>query len=189
MSKSTNDAILEAIKNFLDKNENYTKKEFIDIIKVIYDNNTKKTKKNKKDKEEKEKKPLNAYQEFMKEQRPIINARENAKGEGEIKLNTREIMKEIAEKWKLKKEGLLHDANEFLKSDDEEEKPKKKEFLKSDNEEEEKPKNKKILKCDDDIEDEKSKNIEKKSKKKEIVKNDDEEEKPKNIEKKSKKTK
>ena len=125
MSNSTNDAILNAIKSFLDNNEGFTKKEFLDTMKTIYDNNNKKSKKSKKSNDEKEKKPLNAYQEFMKEQRPIINARENSKSEDEVKLNTREIMKEIAEKWKLKKEGILNDTKEFLKSDEEEEKPKK----------------------------------------------------------------
>ena len=89
MSNSTNDAILNAIKSFLDNNESFTKKEFLDTMKTIYDNNNKKFKKSKKSNDEKEKKPLNAYQEFMKEQRPIINARENSKSEDEVKLNTK----------------------------------------------------------------------------------------------------
>ena len=142
MSNSTNDAILNAIKSFLDNNESFTKKEFLDTMKTIYDNNNKKFKKSKKSNDEKEKKPLNAYQEFMKEQRPIINARENSKSDDEVKLNTREIMKEIAEKWKLEKEKILNDAKEFLKSDDEEEEKSKKEVK----EEEEKPKKEKSKK-------------------------------------------
>jgi hypothetical protein len=49
-----------------------------------------------------EKKPLNSYQLFMKEQRVILNKRENERTDGEKKKST-ELMKEIAEMWKLQK--------------------------------------------------------------------------------------
>jgi hypothetical protein len=145
MLSSTNQSILDAIKNYLENNETYTKKEFVDIIKVIYDNNAKNKKKPRKTKEddgeEKVKKPLNDYQIFMKEQRAIINERESNKEE---KMNTREIMKEIAEKWQLKKKGLLEDAKEFLKSDEEgEKKEEKKEEEKTEEERKEDKKGKK----------------------------------------------
>jgi len=145
MLSSTNQSILDAIKNYLENNETYTKKEFVDIIKVIYDNNAKNKKKPRKTKEddgeEKVKKPLNDYQIFMKEQRAIINERESNKEE---KMNTREIMKEIAEKWQLKKKGLLEDAKEFLKSDEEgEKKEEKKEQEKTEEERKEDKKGKK----------------------------------------------
>lgn len=152
MLNSTSQSILDAIKNYFEKNETYTKKEFIDIIKVIYDNNAKnkkKSRKTKEDGEEKEKKPLNDYQIFMKEQRAIINVRESDKDINE-RLNTREIMKEIAEKWQLKKKGLLEDTKEFLKSNEEEEKEINEEEKKTSNKKEEKTSKKTSKKKKDD---------------------------------------
>jgi hypothetical protein len=57
------------------------------------------------DGEEKPAKKLNAYQVFMKEQMPLLQKRENDKPEGEPKLKPRELMTEISEMWKAKKES------------------------------------------------------------------------------------
>lgn len=120
----------EAVKNYLEENPETTKPTFLKMIgdmfisikgslkaskkkEVSSDEEGEVIKKGKKGgkkaaKEEGEEKPekkLNAYQVFMKEQMPILQKRENDKGEGEQKKKPRELMTEISEMWKLKKES------------------------------------------------------------------------------------
>lgn len=120
----------EAVKNYLEENPEATKPTFLKMIgdmfisikgslktgkkkEVNSDEEGEVIKKGKKGgkkaaKEEGEEKPekkLNAYQVFMKEQMPILQKRENEKGEGEQKKKPRELMTEISEMWKLKKES------------------------------------------------------------------------------------
>ncbi len=120
----------EAVKNYLEENPEATKPTFLKMIgdmfisikgslkagkkkEVNSDEEGEVNKKGKKGgkkaaKEEGEEKPekkLNAYQVFMKEQMPILQKRENEKGEGEQKKKPRELMTEISEMWKLKKES------------------------------------------------------------------------------------
>jgi hypothetical protein len=59
----------------------------------------------KKDEEEKPKKELNGYQKFVKEQMPILKAREDAKGDDEEKMKAKDLMKEIGEMWQAAKEA------------------------------------------------------------------------------------
>ena len=120
----------EAVKNYLEENPETTKPTFLKMIGDIFisikgslktgkkkDVNSdeegdvvKKVKKGgkkaAKEDEEKPEKKLNAYQVFMKEQMPILQKRENEKGEGEQKKKPRELMTEISEMWKLKKESV-----------------------------------------------------------------------------------
>ena len=88
---SDNDKIITSFNNFFDENEKYTRKELLEFANKIYDENFNKIKK-----------PLNAYQLFMKEQRAILNIRENEKIDG-IKKKSTELLKEIAEMWKQRK--------------------------------------------------------------------------------------
>ena len=89
-------------KLFEDKNNTFTKKEFTDSMitacKYAYDTyyTTKKTKKNNKN-EDKPKKELSKYQLFMQEQMKILKEQNADK-------KPNELMKEIAEMWKIKKE-------------------------------------------------------------------------------------
>lgn len=102
------DKIVKSFNNFFEENETYSKKELLEFAKKTYDENSKELKKksSKKNDEEKEKKPLNAYQLFMKEQRAILNKRESEKGEGEEKLNSKDLMREIASMWNERKTAL-----------------------------------------------------------------------------------
>lgn len=97
---SKNNKLFDAFNNFFNEKEQYSKKELIEFAKKAYDDNYKNLKK--KNDENKEKKPLNAYQLFMREQRIILNKRENERTNGEKKKST-ELMKEIAELWKSQK--------------------------------------------------------------------------------------
>ena len=89
-------------KLFEDKNNTFTKKEFTDAIliasKYAYNTyySTKKTKKNKIT-EDKPKKELSKYQLFMQEQMKILKEENSDK-------KPNELMKEIAQMWKNKKE-------------------------------------------------------------------------------------
>lgn len=98
---SNKNKILECFNKFFESNETYTKKELLEFAKKSYDENYKKSKKV--IDENAIKKPLNAYQLFMKEQRVILNKRENEKILGEEKKKSTELMKEIAELWKVQK--------------------------------------------------------------------------------------
>jgi hypothetical protein len=94
------DKIMNSFNKFFEENQNYSRKELLEFAKKAYDDNYKKSKKV--IDENAEKKPLNSYQIFMKEQRVILNKRENERTDGEKKKST-ELMKEIAEMWKLQK--------------------------------------------------------------------------------------
>lgn len=109
---STNTKIVEDIKTFLDSNENCNKKEFVAACGKAYDDNKTKGKKSaKKDnkqeddkqEEDKPKKELTAYQKYVKEQMPILKAREDEKKDGEAKKKANELMKEIGEMWQAEK--------------------------------------------------------------------------------------
>jgi hypothetical protein len=100
--------IMNGFNTFFESNETYTRKELLEFAKKNYDDNYKKTKKVVD--ENAIKKPLNAYQLFMKEQRVILNKRESERTDGEKKKST-ELMKEIAEMWK------IHKANNEIKKD------------------------------------------------------------------------
>jgi hypothetical protein len=100
--------IMNGFNTFFESNETYTRKELLEFAKKNYDDNYKKTKKVVD--ENAIKKPLNAYQLFMKEQRIILNKRESERTDGEKKKST-ELMKEIAEMWK------IHKANNEIKKD------------------------------------------------------------------------
>jgi hypothetical protein len=97
---SNTDKIMSSFNTFFEENQNYSRKELLEFAKKAYDDNYKKSKKVVD--ENAEKKPLNSYQLFMKEQRVILNKRENERTDGEKKKST-ELMKEIAEMWKLHK--------------------------------------------------------------------------------------
>jgi hypothetical protein len=124
---SNKNKILECFNKFFESNETYTKKELLEFAKKSYDENYKKSKKVVD--ENAVKKPLNAYQLFMKEQRAILSKRENEKLNGEEKKKSTELMKEIAEMWKVKKNNgdkkeeieVKEDDKEEVKEDDKEE--------------------------------------------------------------------
>jgi hypothetical protein len=97
---SNSDKIMSSLNKFFEDNENYSRKELLEYAKKAYDDNYKKSKKVVD--ENAEKKPLNSYQLYMKEQRVILNKRENERTDGEKKKST-ELMKEIAEMWKVQK--------------------------------------------------------------------------------------
>lgn len=133
MPIKNSEKIIEDLSSFFEKNETYTRKEFLEYAKEVYDNNFKKTKKVVD--ENAEKKPLNAYQLFMKEQRVILKKRENEKTDGSEKMKSTEIFKEIAGMWKLQKSRIeaKPDENKLEKIDEE---PKEEEKLKISNDEE-----------------------------------------------------
>jgi hypothetical protein len=97
---SNTEKIMNSFNTFFEEHQSYSKKDLLDFAKKAYDDNYKKTKKVVD--ENAEKKPLNSYQLYMKEQRAILNKRENERTDGEKKKST-ELMKEIAEMWKIHK--------------------------------------------------------------------------------------
>lgn len=133
MPIKNSEKIIDDLSSFFEKNETYTRKEFLEYAKEVYDNNFKKTKKVVD--ENAEKKPLNAYQLFMKEQRVILKKRENEKNDGSEKMKSTEIFKEIAGMWKLQKSRIeaKPDENKLEKIDEE---PKEEEKLKISNDKE-----------------------------------------------------
>ena len=133
---SNTEKIMNSFNTFFEENQNYSRKELLEFAKKAYDDNYKKSKKVVD--ENAVKKPLNAYQLFMKEQRIILNKRENERTDGEKKKST-ELMKEIAEMWKNKKQEKPVEKKE-------EEKPveKKEEEKPVEKKEEEKPVEKKV---------------------------------------------
>lgn len=60
---------------------------------------------------EKPKRKLSEYQIFAKEQLAFLKSREDDKEEGEVKLKQKDLMKLVAKRWKLKKDGV--DENEW----------------------------------------------------------------------------
>ena len=152
MSSNT-EKIMNSFNTFFEEHQNYTRKELLEFAKKAYDDNYKKSKKVVD--ENAEKKPLNSYQLYMKEQRVILNKRENERTDGEKKKST-ELMKEIAEMWKLQKTRIeKKEDNKPIENEDDKLKErelksfiKMKEMFKNDN----KPKEKKI-KLENDEED------------------------------------
>lgn len=115
---SANTQIIEDIKTFLDDNEKCTKKEFVAACGTAFDEHKKskgkkagakdkdveKSKAAKEDDaEEKPKKELTEYQKFMKEQMPILKAREDEKDDGEEKKKAKDLLKEIGVMWQAQK--------------------------------------------------------------------------------------
>lgn len=100
---SKTETIINSFNTFFEDNETYTRKELLEFAKKTYDENCKKSKKVVD--ENVEKKPLNAYQLFMKEQRIILNKRENERTDGE-KISSQDLMREIAGMWKQQKARL-----------------------------------------------------------------------------------
>ena len=117
---SVNEQIAEKINNYLSENDDFTKKEFVTFAGEVFEEcngkekkatddkpkkkSTKKADEKKKpakkaDDEDKPKKPLTKYQEFVKEQMPILKAREDAKEDGDEKKKASALMKEIGELW------------------------------------------------------------------------------------------
>lgn len=99
---SVNKQIVEAIKSFLDDNQKCTKKEFLAACGNAFGENKTKGKGAKKQNDG-EKKELSGYQKFVKEQMPILKAREDKKDESDTKKKASELMKEIGELWQLEK--------------------------------------------------------------------------------------
>jgi len=111
MSSNT-EKIMNSFNTFFEEHQNYTRKELLEFAKKAYDDNYKKSKKVVD--ENAEKKPLNSYQLYMKEQRVILNKRESERIDGEKKKST-ELMKEIAEMWKIHKNNK--EPNEVKKEE------------------------------------------------------------------------
>jgi hypothetical protein len=148
MSKANTKAILAEIKSFLESNDKIIKKDFLKVVGEAFDNNklakpkglklkakakeeiegsnveavmNKKVKKDDlKPEDDKPKRKLSDYQQFAKEQLAFLKQREDAKDKGEEKLKQKDLMKLVAKRWKLKKEGI--DENEWDdRMDDEDE--------------------------------------------------------------------
>ena len=144
---SNTDKIMSSFNTFFEENQNCSRKELLEFAKKAYDDNYKKSKKV--IDENAEKKPLNAYQLYMKEQRVILNKRENERTDGEKKKST-ELMKEIAEMWKIQKCRIENKDDNNLKEKElrsfikmkemfnGDYKPKEKELMIENNKEEEK---------------------------------------------------
>jgi hypothetical protein len=135
MSKANTKAILADIKSFLESNDKIVKKDFLKAVGEAFDKNkvakpkalklkekakeeidggsnieAVMKKKVKKDNlvpdEDKPKRKLSEYQQFAKDQLAFLKQREDAKEEGEEKLKQKDLMKLVAKRWKLKKEGI-----------------------------------------------------------------------------------
>jgi len=114
-------SLKDAIQNYIEENSEITKPEFMKMVGELFTSimNGKKGKEGetkiktdvrggfKGAMKVKPKKILNAYQVFMKEQMPILQKRESKKGDGEQKKKPRELMTEISELWKKKKETVV----------------------------------------------------------------------------------
>jgi len=87
-------SINEAVKNYIEENPETNKQTFLKMMGDIFMIVKSSMKTGKK---------LNAYQIFMKEQMPLLQKRENEKGEGETKKKPKELMSEISEMWKMQK--------------------------------------------------------------------------------------
>jgi len=134
MSKANTKAILADIKSFLESNDKINKKDFLKAVGDAFDNNklakpkalklkvkakeeidgsnveavmNKKVKKDDlKPEDDKPKRKLSDYQQFAKDQLAFLKQREDAKEEGVEKLKQKDLMKLVAKRWKLKKEGI-----------------------------------------------------------------------------------
>jgi len=130
-----NKAILTAIKKVLDESDKLTKKDFLKAVGVAFDENKpsakpkvlklkgkaiakdeetdeiggRKVKKVEKDDiqpDDKPKRKLSDYQQFAKEQLAFLKQREDAKEDACERLKQKDLMKLVAKRWKLKKEGV-----------------------------------------------------------------------------------
>lgn len=133
MSKANTKAILADIKSYLDTNDKIIKKDFLKAVGDAFDKNkiakpkalklkakakeeaqesnveevmNRKVKKDDLKPEDKPKRKLSDYQQFAKEQLAFLKQREDAKEEGVEKLKQKDLMKLVAKRWKLKKEGI-----------------------------------------------------------------------------------
>jgi hypothetical protein len=109
---SNTEKIMNSFNTFFEEHQNYSRKELLEFAKKAFDDNYKKTKKVVN--ENAEKKPLNSYQLYMKEQRAILNKREEERTDGEKKKST-ELMKEIAEMWKIQKTRIEKKGDDKIK--------------------------------------------------------------------------
>jgi DnaJ family protein A protein 5 len=159
--------IMNGFNTFFESNETYTRKELLEFAKKNYDDNYKKTKKVVD--ENAIKKPLNAYQLFMKEQRIILNKRESERTDGEKKKST-ELMKEIAEMWK------IHKANNEIKKDIKEKEDEEENVEENKKEIKKDSKNKKEEENEEENVEENKKEIKKDSKNKKEEENEEEDE-------------
>lgn len=130
-----NKAILTAIKKVLDESDKLTKKDFLKAVGIAFDENKPSAKpkvlklKGKKDEmdeetdeiggrkvkkvekddiqpEDKPKRKLSDYQQFAKDQLAFLKQREDAKEDVGDRLRQKDLMKLVAKRWRLKKEGV-----------------------------------------------------------------------------------
>lgn len=131
-----NKAILTAIKKVLDESDKLTKKDFLKAVGIAFDENKPsvakpkvlkmKGKANAKDEEDDEfdgrkvkkvekddiqpddkpKRKLSDYQQFAKDQLAFLKQREDAKEDASERLKQKDLMKLVAKRWRLKKEGV-----------------------------------------------------------------------------------
>lgn len=103
-----NELILGDIKAFFDDTPVFNKKDLITAVGRIFDSHKasaprkslKLGRGRKEEKEEKSKREPTGYQLFVKTTLPGLKARENAKGDGEVKLKQTDLIKEVAKMWK-----------------------------------------------------------------------------------------
>jgi len=62
-----------------------------------------------KSQDDKPKRKLSEYQIFAKEQLALLKRREDEKEDGEVKLKQKDLMRLVAKRWKLKKDGVDED--------------------------------------------------------------------------------
>jgi hypothetical protein len=119
------DSMVERIQELLSENEDISRKEFVAAVGKIFSELKGKPERKKKvskktdeadDKVVKPKRAPSKYNIYMKEQMPILAAREKDKGED--KKTTRELMQEIGEMWKLEKERVKSESENASSEDD-----------------------------------------------------------------------
>ena len=130
-----NKAILTAIKKVLDESDKLTKKDFLKAVGIAFDENKpsvakpkvlkmkgkaiakdeddefggRKVKKVEKDDiqpDDKPKRKLSDYQQFAKDQLAFLKQREDDKEDASERLKQKDLMKLVAKRWRLKKEGV-----------------------------------------------------------------------------------
>lgn len=119
------ESMVERIQELLGENEEISRKEFVAAVGKIFSELKGKPERKKKvskkadateDKEVKPKRAPSKYNIFMKEQMPILSAREKDKTED--KKTTRELMQEIGEMWTLEKERVKSESENASSEDD-----------------------------------------------------------------------
>jgi len=116
---SFNELLLKDIKQFIDENESFTKKDLVSLVGKSFDmhkvvvprKKSMKLGKNKEEGEEKPKRAPTAYQLYVKATLPELKAREDAKGEGEEKLKQTDLIKEVAKMWKEQQTAAKEELN------------------------------------------------------------------------------